>query len=316
MASPQISKDVQSSDEFGYLNAVVGDATNTIYEAESWAVGTRGSIAVASASSFDITCAPSGEAYITSASAIQSKFMDAVGDAPGLKRVYTFTYVADANWWLECESINGPTVSKSDQELVNNIAENYGITYSPDEIDADNKILVTIEEPDPAYENNAKYYMELSAAAASSAIETLENCVKATPSQGLTDTQKANARANIDAIGEPSEKSVGQFLSYGSNGWVASDGIKDPVEKVAGQFLTYGSDGWAASTIDYIADPSEKLTGQVLAYDGTNWSAATKSALDFNAIPITLTSYFYGNELPGDPVQGRLFFLKSGTEVT
>ena len=52
MASPQISKEVESSSEFGYLNAVVGDATNIIYEAESWAAGTRGGVAVASDSSF------------------------------------------------------------------------------------------------------------------------------------------------------------------------------------------------------------------------------------------------------------------------
>ena len=68
MASPQISNEVESSNEFTYLNAVVSDATNTIYEAEAWAAGTRGGVPVISEESFEVACSSGGA--IATASAI------------------------------------------------------------------------------------------------------------------------------------------------------------------------------------------------------------------------------------------------------
>ena len=147
MASPQISNEVESSDEFTYLNALVGDATNTIYEAEAWAAGTRGGVAVASSSNFSAIA--SGN-VIASVSAAQDTFMSVVGNEPGLTRTYTFTYIEDNNWWKECESVNGISKSESDKELIGNIGD-YGITYSPAIIDQNDKIIVTVQEADNTY---------------------------------------------------------------------------------------------------------------------------------------------------------------------
>lgn len=315
MASPQISNEVESSNEFTYLNAVVSDATNTIYEAEAWADGTRGGVAVSSTSDFSVT--PSGVA-IASASATPSIFINTVGEEPGVTRTYTFTYIEGNNWWKECESVNGASKTVSDKELINNIND-YGITYQPAVIDADDKIIVMVQEPDPAYQNNAKYYSE-AAAASAAYIQTLP--IVKYEAQSLTSSEQAIARNNIgaqasgDYIANPSEKYVGQYLTYGSDGWAAStlaDYIVNPEDKSEGQYLTYGSDGWAASTLpDFITNPSQKTTGQVLTYGNDGWAAASISAANVDAIPTILTSEFYGTSLPTNPEAGRLFFLYSG----
>lgn len=315
MASPQISNEVESSNEFTYLNAVVTDATNTIYEAEAWADGTRGGVAVSSASSF--TVVPSG-VVIAGASAAPSTFISVVGEEPGVTRTYTFTFIEGNNWWKECESVNGASKSVSDKELIGNISE-YGITYSPAIIDANDKIIVTVQEPDPAYQNNAKYYSE-AAAASAAYIQTLP--IVKYEAQSLTSSEQAIARNNIgaqasgDYIVNPSEKYTGQYLTYGSDGWAASsiaDYIVNPENKSEGQYLTYSSGGWMASTLpDYIADPTSKVAGQVLTYGNDGWAAASISAANVNAIPSILTSEFYGTSLPSDPEAGRIFFLYSG----
>lgn len=55
MASPQVAQEAVSSNEFGYLQAVVDDATHTIYEAQAWATGQRGTTEVYSEDSFVLT---------------------------------------------------------------------------------------------------------------------------------------------------------------------------------------------------------------------------------------------------------------------
>ena len=46
MSSPNISKTVASSNEFGYIQQVVDDANTTISEAEAWATGTKKGVPV------------------------------------------------------------------------------------------------------------------------------------------------------------------------------------------------------------------------------------------------------------------------------
>ena len=314
MASPQISNEVESSNEFTYLNAVVSDATNTIYEAEAWAAGTRGGAAVPSTSDFSVE--PSGVAIAT-ASAAPSTFINVVGEEPGVTRTFTFTYIEGTNWWKECSSVNGVSTTVADKELINNIGD-YGITYTPAIIDADDQIIVKVQEPDPAHENNAKYYSE-AAAASAAYIQTLP--IVKYEAQSLSSAEQAIARENINAqvagdyIADPSTKSEGQFLIYGADGWAAStvDYIANPSEKSEGQVLAYGSDGWAASTLpDYVTEPENKSEGQVLTYSSSGWVAATISAANVNAIPSILTSDFYGTTPPSNPEAGRIFFLYSG----
>ena len=315
MASPQISNEVESSNEFTYLNAVVSDATNTIYEAEAWAAGTRGGVAVPSTSDFSVE--PSGVAIAT-ASAAPSTFISAVGEEPGVTRTFTFTYIEGTNWWKECSSVNGVSTTVADKELINNISD-YGITYTPAIIDADDQIIVKVQEPDPAYENNAKYYAE-TAASSAAYIQTLP--IVKYETQSLTSEQQAIARGNISAqasgdyIINPAGAIDGQYLTYASGAWAATsipNYIISPSDPVDGQYLTYGSDGWAASTLpDYIISPPSALMNQVLAFDGIAWAAASISAANVNAIPSILTSEFYGTTPPTNPQTGQIFFLYSG----
>jgi hypothetical protein len=57
------------------------------------------------------------------------------------------------------------------------------------------------------------------------------------------------------------------------------------------------------------------VDGNFLRYNAQNgWYA---SAIDYSmvgAMPSILTSYYYGTELPSDPVEGRLFFVKDSNE--
>ena len=165
MASPQVADQVVSSNEFGYLNAIVGDATNILYEAESWAKGTRGGAPVISSDSFTPSFGPAS-AVIQSVDVTESTFMEKVGSTPGLSRIYTFTFNENSNWILKVKSTNGATTSETASELINSLSD-YGITVnlyggvtSPNVGDW---VKVEIQEPDQAYNNNAKYYSEQAA---------------------------------------------------------------------------------------------------------------------------------------------------------
>ena len=173
MSAPDVVSQVISSNEFGYLNAIVADATNTIYEAEAWARGTRGGADVVSAETFSPSFGPVSTT-IQEISVDQPTFVAKVGSTPGLSRTYTFTYTANANWQLVSSITNGTTTTISDPELVNNL-NTYGIiirTTSGAPPNVDDWIKVLIEEPDNTYQNNAKYYSE-QAAISRHAIENL-----------------------------------------------------------------------------------------------------------------------------------------------
>ena len=158
MSSPGVAQEATSSNEFGYLNAVVEDATHTIYEAEAWAAGTRGGQPVYGESSF----VPDKDAeMIRTVSVNEETFMEHVGSKPGLKRVFTFSYTTDNNWNLVLVSYEGNTKTTYNPEIISNIND-YGITLElflgAETPNVDDKVIVTVEEPDNAFENNAKYY--------------------------------------------------------------------------------------------------------------------------------------------------------------
>lgn len=158
MSSPGVAQEATSSNEFGYLNAVVEDATHIIYEAEAWAAGTRGGQPVYGESSF----VPDKDAeMIQTVSVNQNIFMERVGSKPGLKRIFTFSYTADNNWSLVLIEYEGNTKTTYNPEIISNIND-YGITLElllgAETPNVDDKVIVTIEEPDNAFENNAQYY--------------------------------------------------------------------------------------------------------------------------------------------------------------
>lgn len=163
MAAPQVVEQITSSNEFGYLNAVVSDAVTVINEAEAWAKGTRGGAPVVSSDKFEAT---EDSSVIDGIEVNESTFMSKVGSNPGLSRTYTFTFTENLNWRLKSRVVNGSSITESDPELINNLAD-YGIALSliggvstPNPGDS---IIVLVEEPDNTYQNNSKYYAEQAA---------------------------------------------------------------------------------------------------------------------------------------------------------
>lgn len=180
MASPQIAEQVTSSSEFGYLNAVVEDATHTIYEAEAWAAGTRGGLDVYGEDSFSYQFISD---LITHLSVDETIFMSRVASTPGLKRIFTFSYTADGNWSLVTVIYEGNTITTSNPEIIGSLND-YGIIIGllmgAEAPNVNDQIIVTVEEPDKTFENNAKYYSE-QARASQQAVEDLSVSAESVP---------------------------------------------------------------------------------------------------------------------------------------
>lgn len=162
MSSPQVANQAVSSDEFGYLNRVVEDATHTIYNAEAWAAGTRGGQDV-----FGEDLLPTAikqSEIINAVTVDQEIFKNQVGEKHGTKRIFTFSYNEDGSWNLITQTIEGASTTESSPEIVSNIYD-YGIVYSlvggADTPNKGDKIIVTVAERDDAYRNNAKYYARM-----------------------------------------------------------------------------------------------------------------------------------------------------------
>lgn len=178
MSSPQVAGEATSSSEFGYLNAVVEDATHIIYEAEAWAAGTRGGTAVFSNNELSSVI----DATVIDHIVLQNNgeiFKSKVGSNPGLKRIFTFTYDS-GSWGLNTQAIEGTTITNYNPEVVGSLND-YGITIflisgvdSPDNGDS---IIITLQEADLQYENNAKYYTQ-QAELSKQSIENLDASVE------------------------------------------------------------------------------------------------------------------------------------------
>ena len=320
MAAPAVAEQGISGNEFGFLTAVVNDATVTVQDSEAWANGTRGGLPVISTQTF--TTGEDSSAIESVTVSDTDKFFNQFGHVYGVTREFEFTYQENGTWKLIITTTNGTNISKSDSEIIASISD-CGITITPVQVGVDPNpgdiVTVTLAEPDPAYHNNAKYY----AAAAESAVATLGS-VLLYSEQTLSSADQAQARINIgaqasgDYIANPTTKLTGQYLAYGSDAWVAvtlPTYILDPVSKTNGQYLAYGSAGWQATDLPtlptYILDPPTKTTGQILAYSSSSgWIASTYSADNVNAIPSILDSRYYGDNLPANPTTGQIFFKK------
>lgn len=172
MAAPQVADQIVSSSEFGYLNQIVSDATNIIYEAEAWAQGTRGGAPVVSTETFE----PSYDSLVIDQLDVnETTFIQKVGHGAGLSRTYTFTYTDNNSWILKDRIVNGTTITENEPEAVSNIND-YGIIVGlVGGVTAPNPndwIKVLVEEPDNTFEHNSKYYAD-QAASSKQAIDNL-----------------------------------------------------------------------------------------------------------------------------------------------
>lgn len=189
MSSPQVAGQAVSSNEFGYLNSVVEDATHIIYEAQAWATGTRGTEPVYGEDSFTIT---KESEVISEVSVDQSAFITKVGSRPGLKRIFSFDYSNDNRWILTLTTIEGNTEVVSEPEVISQISD-YNITIgfsgginTPNPGD---NITINFSESDNTFENNAKYYAE-QAAGAKQAIEDLTVDAETVPTEQGASVEK------------------------------------------------------------------------------------------------------------------------------
>ena len=165
MSSPNISKAVASSNEFGYIQQVVDDANAVISESEAWATGTRKGVSVLAGNFVSEITSGGGFTYTID----KDIFRQYVGIFPGETNVWTLTYIsALAGWELQRENYQPQRVTPN----------NIGLTI--DGIpDINSTITVTISDEDIQWHNNAKYWSD-TAKISRDAIENLDVVVEGT----------------------------------------------------------------------------------------------------------------------------------------
>lgn len=149
MAAPNITEAAVSSDEFGYLQAIVDSANATIYESEAWAVGTRSGIPVVG-DQFAYRIIGSNTFTCT---IVEDIFREKVGIDPGGTNQYIVKCEAvtqDLHYTWSIDGTNGLHDPNID------LAE-YGITIEG-VANVSNTIQVDVTDPDLQYQNNAKYW--------------------------------------------------------------------------------------------------------------------------------------------------------------
>ena len=165
MSSPNISKAVASSNEFGYIQQVVDDANAVISESEAWATGTRKGVSVLAGNFVSEITSGGGFTYTID----KDIFRQYVGIFPGETNVWTLTYIsALAGWELQRENYQPQRVTPN----------NIGLTINgiPD---TNSTITVTISDRDIQWHNNAKYWSD-TAKISRDAIENLDAVVEET----------------------------------------------------------------------------------------------------------------------------------------
>lgn len=165
MSSPNISKAVASSNEFGYIQQVVDDANAVISESEAWATGTRKGVPVLAGNFISEITSGGGFTYTID----KDIFRQYVGIFPGETNVWTLTYIsALAGWELQRENYQPQRVTPNNIGLV---------VY--DTPDINSTITVTISDEDIQWHNNAKYWSD-TAKISRDAIENLDAVVEET----------------------------------------------------------------------------------------------------------------------------------------
>lgn len=171
MSAPQVAEQAVSSDEFGQLNAVVENATHTIYEAEAWAAGTRGGVEIYGEDSLVLDTNQIGVNWTPNETEGKATFKAYVKSKPGVQRIYTFTCLnepedpSNRQWNVMVQTNDGMTTTNENLGIIlNNNLISYGLEVEAlAAINSTEYFTVTIKEKDLAYENNAKYYSEQAA---------------------------------------------------------------------------------------------------------------------------------------------------------
>lgn len=161
MASPDITENVVSSNEFSQILDLTNNADVILNEAEAWAIGTKSGVPViADAFSYAV------EGGTFTCSINEATFREAVGESAGYTRYFIFTCTGVP----EGETENHWKVEQGGVTLTDIDLEVYGITVTGSPLQS-NIIRVVITDSDIQYQNNAKYYAEQ----AESSKEAIEN---------------------------------------------------------------------------------------------------------------------------------------------
>lgn len=149
MASPDISKNIISSNEFSTILDLTDNADTILNEAEAWAVGTRGGTPIVGE---EFTHEVIGGSFTCDINELI--FRQTAGKMPGETRYFIFTSQGENNWTL--------TQGENFEQLTTGELETkYGITISGN-VNQTNVIRVVVTDSDIEYENNSKYYAEQS----------------------------------------------------------------------------------------------------------------------------------------------------------
>ena len=165
MSSPNISKTVASSNEFGYIQQVVDDANAVISESEAWAVGTRKSVPVLVGNFVSELTSGGGFTYTID----EDTFRQYVGVFPGETNIWTLTFIsALAGWELQRENYQPQRI----------VPSNIGLTIVGAPV-INSVITITVSDGDIQWHNNAKYWSD-TAKISRDAIENLDAIVEET----------------------------------------------------------------------------------------------------------------------------------------
>lgn len=191
MSSPNISKTVASSNEFGYIQQVVDDANVILTESESWAKGTRKGVPVIG-DTFVSEITSGNFTY----SINENEFRQHVGIFSGQIITWTLKFIGGNVWEL--------------------LKENYAERVTADEIglsvitgtpDINSTIIVTVSDSDLQWQNNAKYWSD-TAKISKQSIENLQAEVVET----LTPDKKASVVRkiidNVSIIYQPEDYNI------------------------------------------------------------------------------------------------------------
>ena len=169
MSSPSVTEDVISTDEFGYLTSVVADSEQIIYEAQAWAVGSRGEAPVFGEDALSVE---ESSAVMSSVTIDSATFKQKAGNYYGTTRTFVFAYNSNGNWDLNTTIQN---VLVDDPVIVGSLGD-YGISYQTNgALPATGDTITAIwSQADYTHNNNAKYYSDLLkyATASATAVDT------------------------------------------------------------------------------------------------------------------------------------------------
>lgn len=249
MASPDISGEVVSSNEFGYLQDVVNDASTVISESEAWAVGTRSGVPVLGNSFIPRITSGGGFTFTLD----QSTFKAYIGTYPGETLDWILTYTGSENGWQL-------TYPEGTSEYID--TEEIGLTITSGTVYSGNIITVTISDADYQFQNNSKYWSD-SVNTAKESVENLEIETEILPEDDPPSVDKDPVN-DITLVTSSSE--LGTVT-------IDEDTFVTTIGKIAGDydFIYSTSNGWQLESIDVnLIDYGISYTGTPIAESEIN----------------------------------------------